>query len=251
MATFSGTTLVVDKPLHWQSFTEFETALLAPGPWVAAMDFPFGQSRRLIENIGWPRSWSGYVAHVASMSKVEFRAALLDYKAGRPAGDKQHRRECDALARSQSPQTLHYTPVGLMFYEGAPRLLKANVHLPHTHDGEIDRVVLEGYPAIAARTLIGTTSYKNDNPARQTADQLRARNKILLNLHTGRCQEIYGFSLHAPSSVAEDPSGDDLDAVLCAVQAAWAWHLRDQRYGAPANIDRLEGWICDPALASA
>jgi hypothetical protein len=36
------------------SLTEFEVALSAPGPWVMGIDFPFGQSRRFIENIRWP-----------------------------------------------------------------------------------------------------------------------------------------------------------------------------------------------------
>ena len=38
-----------------------------------------------------------------------------------------------------------------------------------------------------------------------------------------------------------DASGDRLDAVLCLLQAAWA--LGQPRYGMPAVIDRLEGWI--------
>jgi len=34
--------------------------------------------------------------------------------------------------------------------------------------------------------------------------------------------------------------------VLCLVQAAWAWARRDQRWGLPARIDPLEGWIVGP-----
>jgi len=45
-----------------------------------------------------------------------------------------------------------------------------------------------------------------------------------------------------------DPSGDQLDALLCAVQAAWSWLRRDEGYGVPARADLLEGWITDPAL---
>jgi hypothetical protein len=33
-----------------------------------------------------------------------------------------------------------------------------------------------------------------------------------------------------------------LDAVLCAVLAAWGWQRRDANYGLPAH-DALEGWI--------
>ncbi|MES9967114.1 MAG: hypothetical protein ABW074_07580, partial [Sedimenticola sp.] len=50
-------------------------------------------------------------------------------------------------------------------------------------------------------------------------------------------------------SLVDDPKGDGLDALLCAVQAAWAWSRRDRGYGIPDDVDRLEGWITDPALA--
>jgi hypothetical protein len=49
-------------------------------------------------------------------------------------------------------------------------------------------------------------------------------------------------------SLADDPGADDLDALICAVQAAWGWINRDKNYGAPENFDKLEGWIADPAL---
>ena len=41
----------------------------------------------------------------------------------------------------------------------------------------------------------------------------------------------------------EDPTGDRLDAVLCLVQAAWAWQRRDSGFGLPDGIDPVEGWI--------
>jgi hypothetical protein len=48
--------------------------------------------------------------------------------------------------------------------------------------------------------------------------------------------------------VVADPSGDKLDSVLCAVQAAWAYTRRANGYGIPANCDPLEGWIVDPNM---
>jgi methylmalonyl-CoA mutase len=47
-------------------------------------------------------------------------------------------------------------------------------------------------------------------------------------------------------ALIDDASGDRLDAVLCLVQAAWAWQQHGQGhpcYGLPAQIDPLEGWI--------
>jgi hypothetical protein len=45
-----------------------------------------------------------------------------------------------------------------------------------------------------------------------------------------------------------NPSGDVLDAVLCAIQAAWAFLKRHDGYGIPSDVDLLEGWIIDPHL---
>jgi hypothetical protein len=47
-------------------------------------------------------------------------------------------------------------------------------------------------------------------------------------------------------ALADDASGDALDAVLCLLQAAWAadrFAAGDARYGLPLAMDPLEGWI--------
>ena len=51
-------------------------------------------------------------------------------------------------------------------------------------------------------------------------------------------------------SCLADPSGDTLDAVLCAVAAAWGWCRRERGYGLPAGVDPLEGWIVGAAPAA-
>jgi len=247
-AEFDGRRLHVNELVRWESFDGFDALLGRSGPWVSAMDFPFAQSRRLVENIGWPRIWEQYVGLVGSMSRSEFRSTLEAYRAPRAAGDKHHKRRCDTLSGSQSPQTIDYTPVGLMFFEGAPRLLSSGVHLPHLRRGDPQRVVVEGYPGVAARRLIGRVPYKQDQARKQTPAQHRARRAILERLLEGKCEDIYGFSLTAPMAIADDPSGDELDALLCAVQASWGWTRREENFGAPVDCDPLEGWICDPAL---
>ena len=44
----------------------------------------------------------------------------------------------------------------------------------------------------------------------------------------------------------DDATGDMLDAVLCAMQAAWGHQQRDNNYAIPESIDLAEGWIVDP-----
>jgi len=230
--------LVMEGLERLPDLAAFEARLAAPGPWIAGLDFPFGQARRFVETMGWPLRWAGYVGHVGGMDRAAFRDALTAYRAPRAKGDKEHRRGTDIAAGSISPQKLFGTPVGFMFYEGAPRLLRSGAHIPPVHPTGSDRVVLEAYPGLLARRLIGRTSYKNDARAKQTGAQRAARALILERLEP----------VDAPTDLADDPSGDSIDALLCAVQAGWAFRLREEGFGIPADADPLEGWICDPGL---
>jgi len=230
---------------EWRDFEAFETALQRPGPWIAGIDFPFGQSRRFIETIGWPSTWAGYVGYAGSLSRKAFRDELERYKARRNDGDKEHRRRTDELSGSVSPQKLYGVPVGLMFFEGAPRLLTSGVSIPHIQTGDPSRIVVEAYPGILARSFIERRSYKKDQKKKQTFDQLQARIALIENL-IREARTRLGFEIDAPLSLCDDPGGDHLDALLCAAQAAWAWTRREEGYGAPEGVDALEGWIADP-----
>ena len=243
-----GDRLTAGSLLEWPTFEGFEAALGLPGPWIAGVDSPFGQARKFIETIGWPMTWQDYVDHVSTMSRAEFRKALDDYRAKRPPGDKEHRRLTDIAAGSISPQKLYGTPVGLMFYEAAPRLRKANVTIPRMQDGDPNRIVVEAYPGVLARHFIGRRSYKQDTKKKQTKNQHIARRDLHNILSSGQLRATYGLTLDAPQTLADDPTGDQLDALLCAIQAAWAWRNKDQNYGAADPIDPLEGWIADATL---
>lgn len=246
--SLSGAALRLVDIESFHTFAQFEHAIQRPGPWIAAMDFPFGQTRRFVEGVGWPADWSGYVAAAARLDRAGFRHLLEHYKAPRPAGDKEHRRVTDERAGAISPQKLYGVPVALMFYEGARRLLAAGVTVPGLRQGDPGRIVVEGYPGIVARSLIGRRSYKSDDRARQNAAQLQARRDLLRRLEE-QAPARYGLTVEAPEDVCDDPGADRLDALLCAVQAAWAWRQRDRHFGAPIDLDRVEGWIADPHLA--
>ncbi len=233
---------------EWQNFEAFEVALEKPGPWIAGIDFPFGQSRTFIENIGWPTTWQGYVSYVKTLDRKGFRGALDNYRANRPASDKEHRRKTDIAAGSISPQKLYGTPVGLMFFEGAPRLLDTGVTIPGLQQGDPDRIVVEAYPGVLARHLIGRRSYKQDTKTKQTQEQYDARKDILRKIKNDGVLASHGIRIDAPDKLADDPGADHLDALLCAIQAAWAWKQRDHRFGVPNATDPLEGWIADPTL---
>lgn len=245
---FDGVVLRAGALNSWPTFLEFERALRQPGPWIAGIDFPFGQSRKFIETIGWPTSWSAYVRHAGALGRSGFREALNAYRQTRSYGDKEHRRKTDIAAGSISPQKLHGVPVGLMFLEGAPRLVSAGIMIPVLQDGTSDRIVVEAYPGVLARSIIGRRSYKQDTIRKQTTAQREARYDLLRGLQERVTRDRYGFTIEAPQALCEDPSGDHLDALLCAIQAAWAWRNRADGFGAPRSVDPLEGWIADPIL---
>jgi hypothetical protein len=220
-----------------------------PGPWIAGVDFPFGQSRTFIQNIGWPTDdWGSYVDFAASLGRKGFRDALDAYRHGRRSGDKEHRRGTDNAASSISPQKLYGVPVGLMFFEGAARLLKSGVRIPCLWSGDPTRIVVEAYPGVFVRQLVGRAGYKNDAPRKQTDFHRRTRLHILEHIRSGQLPNGYGLYVEAPQELEDDPTGDRLDALLCAIQAAWAWTMRERRFGAPPSVDVLEGWIADPSL---
>src|SRR5205823_5301810 len=154
--------LSVKHCLRLTSFEDFEAFLHSDGPWLAALDFPFGQPRRLISNLGWPETWEGYMQVIALMGKKEFEKTLKRYRESRPMGDKQHLRATDAPAGACSPMMLHRVPVGKMFFEGATRLLESEVSVLPCRPAGDSRIVVEGYPALVARRLIGRRSYKSD-----------------------------------------------------------------------------------------
>ena len=235
------------------SFDEFERFLRQPGYWVAGIDFPFGQPRTLIQNLRWPRTWEGYVEVVARMTKPQFVEKLLNYCNSRDRGDKHHLRVTDKLARSRSPMMLFRVPVAQMFFEGAPRLLKSGVNIQPCHVQEDPRLVVEAYPALVARRWIGNHSYKTDTLRQQPPDRTSAREKLAYGLRSTYTKTHFGFDVHFSDKTAEilirDGSGDRLDALLCAVQAAWAYSQRERNFGIPVDCDPLEGWIVDPLLS--
>src|SRR5436189_149643 len=61
--------------LHlFASFDTFATWLRTPGPWVAAIDMPFGLPRELVTALGWPAEWLPLMRHYTALSRAEIRS---------------------------------------------------------------------------------------------------------------------------------------------------------------------------------
>ena len=241
-----GDKLIIEEVEALPDFAGFEAFLLRPGPWVAGFDFPFAQSHRFITNIGWPLDWASCMDHVAGLSRAQFRQALDKYKENRAFADREHQRLFEKGTGAASPQKQYGVPVGLMFFEGAPRLRRAGVHVPGLCRGDPTRIAVEAYPGMAARALIGRTSYKSD--AGDTPERLAARRALCEALSGAKGQKRFGLSVVLPEGIELAANADALDAAICAVQAAWAQRKGLTARGMPGLPEPAEGWIADSFL---
>lgn len=225
------------------SLSRFRDWLDAPGPWLAVFDFPFGLPRELVLSLGWPQDWAALMRFYAAQPRAVLRDRFVAFCAARPIGAKFAHRACDIPAGSSPSMKWVNPPVAWMMHAGVPLLMDAGVHLPGLRSGDLNRVALEGYPGLLARELIGRRSYKSDDKARQTPERLIARKDLLDALEQGRTRLGLRLRLsHAQrDALVADAKGDQLDAVLCLMQAGWA--CTQPGCGLPDNVDPLEGWI--------
>jgi hypothetical protein len=142
-------------------------------------------------------------------------------------------------------------PVAWMLHEGAPVLLRSGVHIPGLRTGDRSRVALEAYPGQLLRTIAAgwgerrIPSYKNDAPGKRRPAHREARVRLLWALVEG--EHPLRIRLDVPvglaAAVADDGTGDTLDALAAAVQAAYGAACGAPHFGLPSRIDPVEGWI--------
>ena len=244
--TLRQTTLHVTAIHRLEHFPAWEAILATPGPWLMACDFPFGLPRDLLRFLAWPcPTWAASITHLRRIPRAGLEPLFKTYRDAHPAGQKYAHRATDLAARSSPSMKLVNPPVGLMLYEGAPRLLDAHLTLPGLHLGDPEKIALEAYPALLARAVLGRTPYKNDTRAKQTPAHHQARATLL-----AEAPALLHLTLALPPALAAsalaDPSGDTLDALLCLLQAAHSTQLKN--YGLPPTPDPLEGHILGPYL---
>ena len=238
-----------------ESLDDFSIWLGEDRDWICAFDFPFGLPRELVRTLAWPEEWLACMQHYAGLSRAEIRNAFAAFCDARPAGGKFAHRVTDVPAGSSSSMKWVNPPVAYMLHAGVPRLIAAGVQVPALGEPAAPvaypgRVALEGYPGLLARELLGVPlrSYKNDAKALQTPERLIARKDMLTALEHGQTRLGLRLKLtHAQRDrLIDDATGDSLDAVLCLMQAAWARSQHEAghpRFGLPAVVDPLEGWI--------
>lgn len=234
------------------TLVDFEHFLRRPGPWLAGFDLPFGQPRSLIEAQGWPLDWPAFVGFFGAQDRNVLRDIFRAWCDARPVGQKFAWRVVDRLAGSSPAMRWTNPPVAWMTQTGMPRLLAAGLCFPaHAHPYPYPasngypldaRVALEAYPGHMARNIT-RSSYKSDDPAKQTLGRRQARQEIIDALCTDRLG--LGMCLQMQTKWARllesEGSADLLDAVICGLQAVLA--ARSPNWGLPIDLDPLEGWI--------
>jgi Protein of unknown function (DUF429) len=231
----------------FETWDPYDAFLRHPGPWVGGFDLPFGLPRAFVETLGWPTTWAALIAHYAALDRETIRATFAAYCDARPVGSKFAHRAADGPAGSSPSMKWVNPPVAWMLHAGVPRLVEAGVAIPALHDGDPGRVALEAYPGWLARSIT-RASYKSDTASKQTDARRDARETIVAAIERGRHPLEIAVALTADdhNALVDDGRGDRLDAVLCAVAAAWGWQRHADghpRYGLPADVDPLEGWI--------
>lgn len=243
--------LRIDRIETARSFEAFDAILARPGPWVGGFDLPFGLPRELLEVLGWPSTpaqdqsaWARLVRHLDAMPRAAMVAAFRGWCDARPAGQKFAHRATDLRAGSSPSMKWVNPPVAFMLQAGTPRLLAAGVTVPGMHDADPSRIALEAYPGLLARAIVGRASYKSDARDGRTPARAQARAAMVEAIERG---DALGIRVSMPADLREaclaDPQADLLDAVLCALQAAWAAARADTGYGLPPDLDPVEGWI--------
>ena len=247
VAQFRTSRLIIERVDRAVDFSAFELMLATKGPWIGGFDFPFGLPRDVVTACGWPESWPELIGHIQCIGKDAFKRALDDLRQSRPYGSRYIGRRGDVAAGSSSPMKLVNPPVGLMFFEGTPRLLRAGLSIAPCSPSGDTRVAFEAYPGYLARKIT-TKSYKKDGKDGLSPQRISVREQLVTAL-TSAAEVVSGIQVDLPSSLRAvciaDGSGDTLDAVMCAIQAAQHVAASGQHgeRGIPKCADPLEGWI--------
>jgi hypothetical protein len=170
--------LCLDSLQSLTSFAAFDAWLRHDGPWLAGFDLPFSLPRELLTHLHWPQEWSALMRHLTTVTRAEMRLQFKAFCDARPVGGKFAHRATDIPAGSSPSMKWVNPPVAYMLHAGAPRLLAAGVSIPGMVAGDPQRIALEAYPGMVARSIT-SASYKSDDKAKQTPERRLARERIV------------------------------------------------------------------------
>ena len=112
--------------------------------------------------------------------------------------------------------------------------------IPKLQDGDPKRIVVEAYPGVLARQLIGNRSYKQDTRKKQTSEQRTARLNLLDGIVNGRLHNRYGFGVKAQPNFAKIRAGITSTRSYVPFKQPGSGVGVDG-FRAPNGVDQLEG----------
>ena len=243
-------TLHLHDILRITNMASFHATLTDLTPWVGAFDLPFGLPRDFVAEQGWlthelQTTWRDVTDIVLTHTRAELVVRCKAYCDARPAGQKFAHRKVDKLAGSSPSMKWVNPPVLYMLHAGLPALLALDCLFPGLNNqGNRNRVALEAYPGFIARQIT-RESYKSDDKQKQTLAREDARRQLVSAL--SKQNVAANITLKASRTLKQqmiaDASGDSLDAVICALQAAMGVIKGAPMYGMPNDVDPIEGWI--------
>ena len=74
--------------------------------------------------------------------------------------------------------------------------------IPGLQSGDPNRIVVEAYPGVLARQLVGRAGYKNDTARKQTEAQLQTRRAMLDQILSGKLEARYGLRVEAVKRIS-------------------------------------------------
>jgi predicted nuclease with RNAse H fold len=241
-AELDGSELRILPPEDCPSHTDFEEVLKEVS--LIGIDAPLGQPVAFLESI-YPEAETraDVVARLSEETMATWVEKCRSYR-GRD-GERELFRQCDRDAQACSPMKCFFIPVGRMFLRAVQSLDRCGFVLGGLEDGE--RKAVEIYPTLAVKTLTGQRSYKTDDPKKDTEARREVRRQVVNALRSTEPLPGYGLKLKISEDIlaglADDPKADRLDAILAAVQTAWA--ATQPNFGVPESVDPREGTIVD------
>lgn len=245
--------LSVHKVESFSSLADFEAFLKLKGPWFAGVNFPLGQPKQFLEKMSLPAGWNNYIKNIHKWKPSEFEKKVKQYTTKLPKGTKLPLRITDIFAGGESPLKNKGSHSLGRFYEGTQSLLKSGVSIFPCYPKKDNRIVIETLPSLVARRF----KVQEGHGKKKKSESEIIHKEVIKGLETPEFEHDFDFKLFIDDTLKlhciEDVKGNSLDAILSAVQTAWAYNVGKPNYGIPdlhhPSI-QSEGWIIDPSLVN-
>ncbi len=243
--------LSVNKVESFSAISDFELFLKEKGPWFAGVNFPLGQPKQFLDKMSLPPEWNHYIKDIQKWKQTGFEKKVKQYLSKLPKGTKTPLRITDIFAGVGSPLKATGNHSLHQFFGGSNCLLKSGASIIPCFPKKDNRVIIETLPALVARRF----KVQEKTGKKTKSDSEHIHKEVIKGLETPEFEHDFDFKLFIDDTLKlkciEDANGYSLDAILSAVQTAWAYNMGKPNYGIPdlqhPSI-QSEGWIIDPSL---